>query len=266
MPEPVGTSVAQPFGSIDGKVALITGGASGIGRASAEALAASGALALLCDRDAAGAAEATEAIRQAGGQAEAWTLDLLDPQSVQRTVAEILARHGGVDMLVNCAGVIQRAASMFELDEVEWARIFRVNAEAPLQLTKLVAAGMIARGEGGRIVNVSSAAAFRAFSTPTAYTASKAALTAITRSAAAELAPHDINVNAVAPGVTATAIHQGADSEQIREQKVTSGPLANLLGRVTRPQDVAAAVLFLCMPGSRQITAQTLHVSGGAIV
>jgi NAD(P)-dependent dehydrogenase (short-subunit alcohol dehydrogenase family) len=99
-----------------------------------------------------------------------------------------------------------------------------------------------------------------------AYASSKAALVQLTRSAAAELGPHDINVNAVAPGITATAMTQVIGDAEALQRVASSGPLENLFHRVSQPEDVAAAIVFLCLPNSRQITGQTIHTSAGAVV
>jgi NAD(P)-dependent dehydrogenase (short-subunit alcohol dehydrogenase family) len=131
---------------------------------------------------------------------------------------------------------------------------------------KHVARHMIDRGGGGRIVNLSSSSAFRARNSPMAYATSKAALVQLTRSAAAELGRYDINVNAIAPGITATGMTKGFGDAAALERVASAGPLENLFHRVSQPEDVAAAVLFLCIPASRQITGQTIHTSAGAVV
>ncbi|MCL6442874.1 MAG: SDR family oxidoreductase [Alicyclobacillus sp.] len=255
-----------PLGLLHGRTALVTGGASGIGKASALALAGQGVTVAICDRNREGMARAAAEITRLGGRAETFYIDFSDLVSIPGMVKEVTRVIGGVDILINCAGILQQTTSLLDMTEEEWEQVYRVNVTAPFILIREVARDMIRRGVPGRIVNVTSAAAFRAADTPIAYASSKAALTAITRSAAAELAKFDINVNAVAPGVTATPIHgEGTDDEDLK-RKVSLGATANLLKRVSRPEDVAAAVLFLCLPGSRQITAQTVHVSAGAIV
>jgi NAD(P)-dependent dehydrogenase (short-subunit alcohol dehydrogenase family) len=133
-------------------------------------------------------------------------------------------------------------------------------------LVRAAADDMISRGVAGRIVNVSSSSAFRAASPPS-YAAAKAGVLGLTRSAAAELGPHGINVNAVVPGPTLTAmlLTRGNTRERI-DDMVKSGPMANLLGRPSEPEDVASLILYLCRPESRQITGQAIHTSAGAVV
>lgn len=142
-----------------------------------------------------------------------------------------------------------------------------VNLTAPFILIRAVAARMIDAGLSGSIVNISSSSAFRAVSSGGAYGVSKAGLAALTRGAAWELGPHGTNVNTVAPGVTRTGItEQAFGSSGAMRAAVSAGPLANLLQRVSEPEDVANVVAFLCLPASRQITGQVIHTSAGAVV
>lgn len=144
--------------------------------------------------------------------------------------------------------------------------VFAVNVTAPYIIMKRFAAQCVARGVPGRIVNITSSSAHRARMSKPAYGASKAALRQLTRLAAADLGPHDINVNAVAPGLTRTSMVAHAMDEKKLSVALREGPVSNLLGRVSEPEDIADTVLFLCLPASRQITGQTIHVSAGAVV
>ena len=251
---------------LSGQVALITGAASGIGEAAARVIANAGASVAALDRDAAGLDRVISELESAGCKARALPLDLADTAAIPAAVADVLAAFGRIDILVNSAGIAGERGPLLEQSEENWNRVHAINLTAPFLLMQHVGRHMVERGGGGRIVNVSSSSAFRARESIPAYGSSKAALVQLTRSAAADLAPHDINVNAVAPGVTATPMTKGVvDADGLREM-VSDGPLANLFQRVSQPEDVAATILFLCLPASRQITAQTIHTSAGAVV
>jgi NAD(P)-dependent dehydrogenase (short-subunit alcohol dehydrogenase family) len=247
-------------GPLAGRGAIVTGAAAGIGAATARALAGAGAKVAVLDREPEGGARVAEEI---GGLFV--EIDLLRLDSIPAAVETALGGVGPADVLVNAAGMTgyPEPTTLLELGAETWDRVLTVNLKAPFLLMQLVARQMVENGLHGRIVNVSSSSAHRAASMP-AYSASKAGLEQLTRSAAAELGPNGINVNCVAPGLTRTAIAMAHHGETL-EQRLT-GPRANLLNRVSEPEDVAAAILFLCLPESRQITAQTIHTSAGAVV
>jgi len=247
--------------SLAGKTALITGAASGIGRATALLLRAEGARTIVLDRD-------PEGLRSLASEPDTYVLvaDLAERAAVARAAADAIAWAGRIDILVNAAGITGSGASLLETTDETWDQVHAVNSTAPFLLIRAIGRHMVERGAGGRIVNITSSSAHRAMQSKTSYGASKAALAQLTRIAAAELGPYDINVNAIAPGLTRTPIVDRAFTPEALSVALQDGPLANLLGRISEPEDVAAAVLFLCQPGSRQITGQTLHVSAGAIV
>jgi NAD(P)-dependent dehydrogenase (short-subunit alcohol dehydrogenase family) len=249
-----------------GKVAFVTGGASGIGRATVTALLGAGATVAALDRDEPGIRAVADQGRASGGNVIALAVNLADTKSISDTVAGVIKQCGRIDILVNCAGIAGRFQSLVETDEEAWDLVHTINLKAPMLLMKYVAKHMIERGGGGRIINVSSSSAFRARNSPIAYASSKAAIVQLTRSAAAELGPHDINVNAIAPGITATGMTRILGDAEALQRAASSGPLENLFHRVSQPEDVAAAILFLCLPGSRQITGQVIHTSAGAVV
>jgi NAD(P)-dependent dehydrogenase (short-subunit alcohol dehydrogenase family) len=251
---------------LSGKVALVTGGASGIGRATVSGLLRCGAAVAVLDKDEAGANSAAEEGRKSGGRAVAYIVDLAQTTTIPEVVARVLSEFGRIDILVNAAGVAGRFRTLLEQDEQDWEFIHTVNLKAPMLLMKQVARHMIERGGGGRIVNISSSSAFRARNSPIAYASSKAGIVQLTRCAAAELGPHDINVNAIAPGITATGMTRALGNIETLEQIASSGPLENLFHRVSQPEDVAAAIVFLCLPASRQISGQTIHTSAGAVI
>jgi NAD(P)-dependent dehydrogenase (short-subunit alcohol dehydrogenase family) len=250
---------------LEGKVALITGGASGIGASTVKLFAREGATVVALDRDSEGLARVVSEVVEAGGVARAKTLDLAQTDRIAGMVAEVIEEEGRIDILANCAGVFGGPGSVLDLSEETWDLVHTVDLKAPFLLIQFVGRHMVERGGGGWIVNVSSSAAFRPKNNPATYGAAKAGLLQLTRSAAADLGPHDINVNAVAPGVTATPMTVDFGDAAALEAAVVEGPLENLLQRVSQPEDVAATILFLCLPASRQITGQTIHTSAGAV-
>jgi len=251
---------------LSGKGAIVTGGASGIGRATVAALSSAGAFVAALDRDEAGLSAAVDESVKAGGKAFALPFDLAETNRIPAIVAKAIDELGRIDILVNCAGVAGKFQSLLEIDEANWDFVHTVNLKAPMLLLRHVARHMVDRGGGGRIVNISSSSAFRARNSPTAYATSKAAIVQLTRCAAAELGRHNINVNAIAPGITATGMTRALGNAEALQRVASSGPLENLFHRVSQPEDVAAAILFLCLPGSRQITGQTIHTSAGAVI
>ena len=239
------------MGELDGKVAIVTGAASGIGRATAVLLQQHGAGVVGGD--------------VVDGEHTNIVEDLADPDECARVVGDAVASRRRRDVLVNAAGVSAGAGLLdTTLDTWEW--VLAVNLRAPLLLMQHAGRHMVRQGDGGRIVNVSSGSAFRALPSTPAYGASKAGLLSLTRMAAGELGPHGINVNAVAPGITATPMALrtiGARAEGGLDALVSEGPMANLLHRVSTAEDVAGVIVFLCLPASRQVTGQTIHTSAG---
>jgi NAD(P)-dependent dehydrogenase (short-subunit alcohol dehydrogenase family) len=228
-------------------------------------LAKEGAAIALIDRDEAGLKGTRAAIVMDGGEAAIYVLDLTQAAAIPPLVEAILHRHRRIDILVNGAGITGPRTTMLEADAEDWDRVMAVNLKAPFLFIKHAGQAMAAAG-GGRIVNITSSSAHRARNSLPAYGASKSGLMQLTRSAAADLGPHNINVNAVAPGLTQTRMVSDNFTPETLAAALREGPLANLLQRVSTPEDIGAAVLFLCQEGSRQITGQTIHVSAGAII
>ncbi len=255
---------------LNGKVALVTGAASGIGRACALALAEAGAHVAAADINAAGAQATAEAITQGQRRAAAVTADVGDLGQIDVMVKQTLAAFGQIDILVNNAGVTRRADIM-DLTEADWDRIHRVNAKGVFFCLQRVAREMIPR-RTGRIINIASIAGKGyAGTSNAAYAASKGAVISLTFTAAQQLAKHDINVNAICPGVTRTALSNDNLAIRARENGVTVEEMERLrvkdipLGRANDPEDIAAMAVFLASPGARNITAQTYNVDGGIV-
>ena len=253
-------------GPLDGRVAAVTGGASGIGRATVHALAGAGARIAVIDRDDGGAKLVATEVAHTGCQAEPFVVDLADRDAVAPLVDRILGVFGRIDILVNSAGISAAPHNSLDFSDDAYDAVMHINLRAPFLLIRAVGNHMIERGGGGRIVNLSSSAAFSATAAPAVYAASKAAICGLTRAAAADLGPHDVNVNAVAPGMTKTPMTAGIGDDATYQAIVSSGPLENLLHRPSEAEDVANAILFLCLPDSRQITGQVLHTSAGAVL
>jgi NAD(P)-dependent dehydrogenase (short-subunit alcohol dehydrogenase family) len=259
--------------ALAGQVAIVTGGASGIGRATTRQLAERGAAVAIFGRDERAGADAIAELEATGARGLFVPIDLNEPDAIAPAVAQVIDELGAVDILVNNAAVRGMHApsgttGVLDATVDDWDFVHSVNLRAPFLMMQTVGRHLVERGRGGRIVNVTSSAAFQAARCSTHYASSKAALTSLTRTAAAELGPYDVNVNAVAPSLTRTGYRaeRMPDGDAGFQRIVSKGPMANLLHRVTEPEDVAAAIVFLCLPASRQITGQTLHPSGGFIV
>jgi NAD(P)-dependent dehydrogenase (short-subunit alcohol dehydrogenase family) len=247
-----------------GRTALVTGGASGIGAATCDVLARHGAAIAILDIDATGAERKAVELRDHGCRAEAFDVDLADSDDIRRAFARAHRWAGRVDYLVCSAGVLGGPFGVLDVSEEEIESLHRINLHANFILARLAVKEMIARETCGRVVFLSSSAAFRAEMSRPAYSTTKAGIAQLARSLAAEVGPFGIGVNAVAPGPTHTPMVPW-DREGLNEQ-VRSGPLKNLLGEAYEASDVAEVVAFLCMPASRAITGQVVHTSMGAVV
>ncbi|HEY7251381.1 MAG TPA: glucose 1-dehydrogenase [Methylomirabilota bacterium] len=256
--------------ALAGRVAIVTGAGHGIGRAIALALAGAGAQVAAADVDA-GAAKATaDAVAALGARSLALDIDVGDLAAIDRMVGQVLAAFGQIDVLVNNAGVTRRADIM-DLTEQDWDRIMRVNAKGVFFCLQRVAREMIPRRRGS-IINVASIAGKGYAGTSNAiYAASKGSVISLTRTAAQQLARHDINVNAICPGVTVTALSEANVAVRARDEGVSVEEMKRRrnavipLGRANEPEDVAALAVFLASPAARNITGQSLNVDGGLV-
>lgn len=240
-----------------GKVAIVTGAASGIGEACAQAFAQAGARVALFDRDATALAAAARAIDGALGV----VVDVADQESVEAGVRKVCDAFGGVDVLVNSAGV-ESTYTIERMPQQEWERVLGVNLTGVMLCTQAVVASMSARG-GGAIVNIASIAGKRiSFHGGAAYTASKAGVLGFTRHAAFEFGIRRIRVNAICPGPTLTPmIRRNATEEEIARTE-TIIPL----GRWVQPSDIASAALFLAGDAAAMCTGTSIDVDGGVLV
>jgi 2-dehydro-3-deoxy-L-rhamnonate dehydrogenase (NAD+) len=243
----------QPFFRLDGKVALVTGGGQGIGEAVCKRLAAAGARVGVLDRDASSAARVAGAL---GGVA--LNGDVTAEADVARAVAELERRAGPIDILVNNAGIVGRSARLWELSRADLDAVMAVNLTGPFLLCRTVVPGMLGR-RYGRVINIASIAGKEGNPTLGPYSASKAALIALTKSLAKELAGQgDLTVNAISPAVIATPILEGIPQATV-DYMVSRIPL----GRTGRPEEVAALVHYLASAEASFTTGQCYDISGG---
>ena len=244
----------------EGRVALVTGGAKGIGRACCEQLAMAGAKVAINYRSSEKAAEETaKLVEEAGRTAHVVRADVSSPQQVESMVAEVSAVLGPIDLLVNNAALFDVVSHEEATLEV-WQRTLDTNLTGTYLVTWAVKGGMVERGFG-RIVNVTSVAALRGRPMCIPYSVSKAGVTAFTKGLSEALAAHNIRVNAVAPGLTDTDMAANLD-EATRAKQIQDTPLK----RMGTPEDIANVVMFLLSEQSSFMTGQTVVASGGRVL
>jgi len=245
---------------LDGEIAVITGGATGLGRAMAEVLAGQGAHVAILDVDGEGATTAAAEIGSAGNSAEAHYLDVLDEAAVDRVMEDIASRHGHLDILVNNAGVARRMPAT-EIPREEWERVMGINTTGVFLCARSAARHMIAQGTKGRIVNIASIMGFSGGIYPNvAYNTSKGAVVNLTRALAVEWGSDGIRVNAIGPTFVRTNLAEALfTNPETYEQIKWFTPM----GKEAEPADIAHAVLFLAAHESKMITGHTLAVDGG---
>jgi glucose 1-dehydrogenase len=255
-------SVSGTPGRLAGRVAFVTGGGSGIGRAVCVRLAADGAAVVVADVVPETAVETAAQLQAGGAAAIAVTLDVADAAAVEAAMDEAWTRFGRVDVLVNNAGIMGYKPFLF-LTEAEWDRTLAVNAKGPFLCAQAAARRLVKAKVPGTIVNMSSITSEVAIEFQAHYCASKGALRMLTKSMAVELAEHGITVNAVAPGVVET----GMTRELLADPAVAEFTLPLIpLGRAATPEDIAGVVAFLATPDASYLTGATLVVDGGYLL
>ncbi len=247
------------MGALDGKAALVTGGASGIGLASAQLFAAEGARVAIVDRDADGAAEAA---RELGGDAFPITADVRDEDDIAAMVAACVERFGRLDIAFNNAGIANNAP-IHDYPLAAFQRIIDVCLTGVFLCLKHESKQLIAQGEGGSLINTASINASQASAGLSAYCAAKAGVVMLTKVSALELGPHRIRVNAIGPGHTKTPLTERArDMPGFDEAMIGATPL----GRLGEPEDIANLALYLAGDASEWVSGQTFYADGGITV
>lgn len=241
---------------LQSRVAVITGAASGIGRAIAEVFAAEGAAVVIGDL-APGAAEVAAGIEEAGGRALFVRTDVTDEESVAALMEEAVTTFGGLDVLVANAGIAEKKAPVHEMDLVDWQKVIDIDLTGVALSNKHAIARMVDSG-GGAVVNMGSILAHVGQANSTAYSAAKAGVVNFTRSVAVTYARQGIRVNAISPGYVRTPLVEGLP-EDVRAGMVGKQPI----GRLAEPEEIAQVALFLASDRSSFVTGTCLHADGG---
>ncbi len=245
-------------GKLEGKIAVVTGGARGLGRVIAETIAALGADLVSIDLDASN--ETVAVIKASGGRASSYIADLTDEQQVNDVFDEIIRQYKGIDILVNNAGFYSVERRPFwEIDSGEWEKVMMVNVRSVFLCSRAVSKPMRDQ-EWGRIINISSSVITFGMPNLMHYVAAKSAVAGMTRSMARELGSYGISVNVVAPGLVPTDSAMQAVGQEMLENAVQSQAIQQPLD----PRDIAGAVAFLCSREAGMVSGQTILVNGGA--
>jgi glucose 1-dehydrogenase len=249
-------------GSLEGKVAIVTGAAMGMGAATARVFAAAGAHVLVSDINEELGLATVERIERDGGSASFCTTDVSSAADAESMVRTAVERYGRLDCAVNNAAITPDTHPIAELDEQEWDRILAVDLKGVVLCLKYEVAQMLEQGDGGSIVNIGSVSSFRPQPNNAAYTAAKHGVIGLTKVASLENAPLGIRVNTVAPGAIDTPMIRGA-LETVGMTEAEFAPMISLLGRFGQPEEVAQASLWLCSDQSSYVTGAVLSVDAG---
>ena len=247
--------------SLENRVVLVTGGASGIGRATVDRLARDGAHVVVADTQADAAAEAVTQVEEAGGSAQSLEVDVSDHAAVTAAITAIAAEHGRLDGAFNNAGIGGPTAKVLEIDPAEWAQVLAVNLTGVFNCVQAELAQMVTQESGGSIVNTASIGGVVALPRAAAYNAAKHGVVGLTRTAAIEYASRRIRVNAVCPGFVDTPmLDQGAAAtDEMRERLSAAVPMR----RVAGPEEIADVVAWLLSPQSSYVTGVAMPIDGG---
>ena len=244
--------------SLEGKVALVTGAGTGMGRAFAVAFAEAGADVAICSLSGDGLAEVARQIESMGRRALAVKADVSSKADVDGLVSRTVSELGRIDALVNNAAVATKG-DLMDTEEEVWNRVIDINLKGCYLCCRAAGRFMVEQ-KSGSIINIASTVGFRAKTDRTAYSVSKAGVIMLTRVLARELGPHNVRVNVVAPGTVRTRLNE----PWLADEEATRAVLANIpLGRVAEPEDIAGAVLFLASDSARWITGSSIVVDGG---
>jgi meso-butanediol dehydrogenase/(S,S)-butanediol dehydrogenase/diacetyl reductase len=257
---------------LQGKVAIVTGGAQGISEGIAERLAQEGAHVAIADLNGDKAKAAAEAITKSGGSAIGLALDVAEREQARAAIAATVKAFGRLDVFFNNAG-FNKPLPFMDVDESNFNAIMRVNAWGVLLCTQEAARQMIAQGGTGKIVNTASIAGRQGYAEFAPYCASKASVISLTQAAAREFAPHKITVNAFAPGVVVTPLWDGLEQDMIdkgvikqRGEFIDSFSSGILMGYPAKPSNIAGVAAFLASPESDYVTGQVIMADGGMVL